>query len=546
MSIFQLPTILCGLIALAHSLGAATTSEKEELPPLYEGLGNYEMRIDTDSELAQKYFTQGLTFLYGYNYPEAARAFHAASKYDPNSGICCWAEAVALGECSNMPGDSWCVRAYQVTNRANQLAEKANPKERALILAAADRYTKRGSKYEVSDMKFVENMRLLHKKYPEDPDIAAIYSNSAMVRTDMLAGMVNGKPTGQTKHIVDAIEDGLKQHPKHLGLLHFYLHAMENCNTPLKALSAAERLDGLVPISGHLQHMPAHIYRHVGRYHDASAANQRGIDADAKLFALGGIQDPHFAGFYLHNHYYLFNSLMMEGRSQEALAASKKVIARIQANDLPSNPYLKNVFYSVPNLLIARFGMWDELANQTIPSDDYLFAQAAFHYAKGLSYIRKGQLAKAEQELKALVSAKEAYERTTEDAGYNTSLSRIAQMAYLDLDGAIVAAQGNYERQIEDLIFAQNVEDTMYLGMLPWYMPIRHALGAAYLKAGQPQKAERVYREDLLKHPKNGWALYGLKQSLQAQKRKREAMDRDKDLQTAWKNADMPLSSSRA
>ena len=42
-----------------------------------------------------------------------------------------------------------------------------------------------------------------------------------------------------------------------------------------------------------------------------------------------------------------------------------------------------------------------------------------------------------------------------------------------------------------------------------WYYPLRHSLGRALLEAGNPQEAERVYREDLLRFPDNGWSLFG-------------------------------------
>jgi hypothetical protein len=69
-------------------------------------------------------------------------------------------------------------------------------------------------------------------------------------------------------------------------------------------------------------------------------------------------------------------------------------------------------------------------------------------------------------------------------------------------------------------------------------------LGAALLKAGRAREAEVVYREDLKEFRNNGWALFGLMQSLRAQRKTSEAEKVDQKFQLAWKNADVTLKAS--
>ena len=78
-----------------------------------------------------------------------------------------------------------------------------------------------------------------------------------------------------------------------------------------------------------------------------------------------------------------------------------------------------------------------------------------------------------------------------------------------------------------------------------WHAPVRQTLGALLLAAGQPAEAEAVYREELKRNPDNGWSLYGLAQSLRAQKREAEAKDVDGRFAKAWQNADIKLTASR-
>jgi tetratricopeptide (TPR) repeat protein len=79
----------------------------------------------------------------------------------------------------------------------------------------------------------------------------------------------------------------------------------------------------------------------------------------------------------------------------------------------------------------------------------------------------------------------------------------------------------------------------------PWYYPVRQSLGAVLLQAGRAEEAEAVYREDLKRNPENGWSLYGLLRSLQAQKKKEEAAEAEQRFRKAWARADVKLTASR-
>ena len=76
-----------------------------------------------------------------------------------------------------------------------------------------------------------------------------------------------------------------------------------------------------------------------------------------------------------------------------------------------------------------------------------------------------------------------------------------------------------------------------------WIQPVRHALGAALVKANRPVEAAAVYREDLKRLPENGWSLFGLAKALKMQKSD-EAGEFQERFAKIWANADVKLMSS--
>jgi len=61
------------------------------------------------------------------------------------------------------------------------------------------------------------------------------------------------------------------------------------------------------------------------------------------------------------------------------------------------------------------------------------------------------------------------------------------------------------------------------------------------LKAGRPADAERIFREDLKRWPRNGWGLFGLEQSLREQGKMESAASVHTEFEQAWKRADVKL-----
>ncbi len=144
--------------------------------------------------------------------------------------------------------------------------------------------------------------------------------------------------------------------------------------------------------------------------------------------------------------------------------------------------------------------------------------------------------ARAERE--RFLAAKKA---TPEDAAFgNNRASDLLEIAARVLDGEMLAQEGKLAEAASILEEAVVREAKLRYDEPPdWIQPVRHTLGAVLLRAGRAAEAEKVYRADLAVWPDNGWSLTGLRDSLRAQGRAKEAREADARLGKAWADADI-------
>src|SRR5262249_43528995 len=272
-----------GLGAQQHSHTPAETKPAT----LVAGMGTLHHPIATTSAEAQKFFDQGLTFVYAFNHDEAIRSFRRAAELDPASPMPHWGIALALGPNINLDVDPEReLAAYEEAQRAKALAAAAPAAERAYVDALVQRYSNDPrADLKILAVRYKDAMRDVVRRYPDDLDAAALYTESLMDLHPWQLWSADGKPTEGTEEIVAVLESVLKRDSMHIGANHYYIHAVEASKTPARALPSAKRLDPLVPAAGHLVHMPAHIYMRTGDYDAAVAANAKAADVDRKYIA---------------------------------------------------------------------------------------------------------------------------------------------------------------------------------------------------------------------------------------------------------------------
>jgi len=538
----------CSGVPEESSKATVTTQTGQRVGPLLEGMGDLHHAITTDSEETQRFFDQGLVLAYGFNHLEAERSFREAARLDPDCAMCYWGIAFVRGPNINSLMDPENVPvAWEAMESARELAPTVSESEQDYIDALAARYVENPPEDRSElDRAYANAMRELSRKYPEDSDAATLFAASLMDTTPWDYWLENGDPKPETVEVMATLESTLEKDSDHPGAAHFYIHIVEK-ERPELAESYADRLGSLVPGAGHLVHMPSHIYLRVGRYHDATVANQAAVEADDGYITQCRNQGLYPVMYMPHNWHYIWYAAGVEGRSEVAREAAWEMSNRVE-HDKMREPGLGAVqhYWITPLYGHVRFGKWDEILQAPEPDEDLLYPRAVWHFARGMADVRTGQFEQAEVEAKALgsLAVEPELERVTV-WDLNTTAALI-DIAVEVLAGEIAAARGDHETAIDALAAAVELEDALaYDEPPPWHQPVRQLLGAVYLHAGRAQDAARVYREDLEIFPDNGWSLFGLQQSLAAQGMTAEAEEVGRQFAAAWQYADVTLTASR-
>ena len=506
--------------------------------PLFHGIGPLHVPISTTSEQAQKYFDQGFTLMYGFNHHEAIRSFKEAARLDPTCGICWWGVALSYGPNINQPMPPEAIpEAWKAVQMAQSLKANESPKEQAYIDSVATRYSESGADRAKLDRAYADSMAKLVAAYPDDLDAATLYAESLMDLMPWDYYEKDGAAKPETKIAIAQLERVKAANPEHPGALHFYIHAVEATATPERAEAAADELGDLVPVAGHLVHMPAHIFLRVGRYHDAVTANELAAAADEDYIAQCNAQGFYPAVYYPHNLHFLWYAAMMEGQKQLSLDTARKMAQHVPLDFARTTPEVQQ-YVPVPIYTLVRFGLWDDMLAEPAPADGLPFATAMWHYGRGVAFARKGDIANANVELKALQSAANLG-ATVQIQGKPEIINGMVSVATDLVTGAIANAHGDHAGEVAALERAVATQDALQYTEPPyWFYPVRQSLGAAYLRAKRPIDAQRVFEQDLAYFKNNGWSLWGLSEAVAAQGK--DASNTREALQVAWQYADIP------
>jgi len=529
--------------------GPAVYMGESEKPgaPVFANLGSHTHKISTKNAETQKYFDQGVNLLFGFNHAEAIRSFREAARLDPKCAICWWGVSFAYGSNINLPMQPDAIKpAWDALQKAVALEPHASKEEKAWIEALKVRYSEdpkadRG----ILDDAFAKAMVQVAKDYPDDLD-AAVFSAEAMMDTQPWDYWdIDGKtPKGYGAQIVATLEDVIKRQPDHPGALHLYIHAVEASTTPERAEAAADKLATLMPDAGHIVHMPSHIYYRVGRYKDAYHANELAALVDEKYIAACKAQGFYPLGYYGHNIHFLWTSAEMEGRYQNALDASRRLLKSTEVEKFAGQIPQGQLYIFTPIATYLRFGKWNEILAEPMPSPEFKLDTVMALLARGFAYANTGDLGKAKDARDKIDELRK--EGMPQLEAVMVPGTQMAEVALYELDGEIARKSGKLDDAVMYFRRAQDAELNLpYTEPAYWHQPVAHLLGAALLEAGKPADAEAVYRKSLMVYRRDGWALYGLVLALRAQGKTAEADAAQKDFGSAWQFADVGLASSR-
>ena len=523
---------------------------------LFPDMGDYTRPVTTDSDKAQRYFDQGLKFIYGFNHDEAVRSFTQATRLDPGCAMAWWGIAYAQGPNYNASRMNAArqAAAWDAIQRAIAELDNETNAEKALIHATAKRYSEpfvvdqtlseeeqKQAKDAANKAKgkrkadFASAMASVLRDHPGDPDIAALYADAMMVQHPWNLHNPDGTPKrDQTKTIISILELAMKIAPDHPGATHLYIHAVEASSDKARAIPAADALSTAVPFSGHLVHMPSHLYVQVGMWDRAVDQNLLAIEADAKYLNMSPAQ-YRMHGYIAHNGHMLAFAGMMSGREEDAMRGA--MFSRTSIPDELMETMGKRYDRSFCAMfdVLKRFGRWDAILEAEQPPEMLTRTTAVWRTCRAVAFAF------------AFAAKKDFENAKREHDEFKKLLEKNKKSTFLQRNDKFIAAeialhQEQWGEAIKLLEEAIPLEDKARYSEPPTYLqPIRHTLGAVYFRAGDYANAERVYKEDLKKWPNNGWSLYGLAHSLKQQGKTSQADEAFAAYEASWKNADKPL-----
>ena len=539
---------------------------------IYYDLGSYSRPVTTSSAEAQVWFDRGLIWTYGFNHEEAVACFEAAAAADPGCAMAHWGIAYASGPNYNKPWEFFDAgdlartvdRAHAAVERASALASGATPTEQALIQALRARYPRSQAVADCSiwNQPYADAMRAVYEAAPDDPDVIALYTDALMNLTPwQLWDVRTGLPaTGARTQDAQVVLDRAIASPAgadHPGLLHLYIHLMEMSPTPEAALAAADRLRGIVPDAGHLQHMPSHLDVMCGDFRRVVAGNSDAIAADEKYLRQAGAMN-FYTLYRSHNYHFKIYGAMFLGQAAVALETAARLEASIPEELLrvespPMADWLEG-FLAMRVHVLIRFGRWADILATPMPADPQLYGvtTAMLHYARGVAFSATGQIDEAGSERELLRSAVDRVPPTR--TLFNNTCLDILAVASSMLDGELEYRKGAHDLAFAALERAIDLDDNLpYDEPWGWMQPTRHAYGALLLERGRVEEAEAVYRADLgldntlprpAQHPGNVWALHGFHECLVRLGKTGEAAIIAQQLKFAVALADVPIESS--
>jgi tetratricopeptide (TPR) repeat protein len=510
-------------------------------------LGSYERQVSGASEVAQSWFDQGVRYTYGFNQDQAAACYARAAVASPECAMAWWGisqicSGVDINNAEVTEDEAiWGLVAAQ---EAQRLAPMTTPLEQALIEASSLRAViPMPGPMDRADLDnaYRVAMAKIWKENPTDPDVGTLYAESIMSCQPWDYWTNDYEPVERTEEIVALLETCMTMAPHHPGAHHFYIHMVESSGKAERGIPSADLL-GELPGSGHLRHMPSHIYANVGRYADAVKVNEEAVRLDDAYFS--AYEKPTFyMNYYAHNIQFVVFGAMMEGRKELSFAYIDKLEALVTDEVIEMFASIADGMNAMRLHNYIRFGMWDEILAFPDYAEFRKASRTMRHYARTVAFANSGRTAEARLELAQFDLAAAD---TPEDwmVAFN-SCEVVFGIARKVAEAEIYWREGDAAKAISMLKEACEEEHGLtYTEPPAWLIPIRHALGAIQLASGDALGAEQTYREDLEKHKGNGWSLLGLYQSLEKQGKLEAALALKSQVDMAWGRADIEAPAS--
>jgi tetratricopeptide (TPR) repeat protein len=535
------------------------------------GIGNSHIAIKATPE-AQAWFDQGLTLLHDFWDYESAKAFEQAIRVDPDCAMCYW----GLSEAEVFRGEEDKVYGDKALAEAVRLEGKASKTDRLYIEAA-----RADSEGDAGHADEVAIYRKLVKKEPHDAEARIYLANALGEGFDD-----KGEPKAGTKEKIALLEAVLKDDPNDSAANHYWIHVMEPSNHPERAIPSAALLASLAPTSGHMVHMPGHIYYRVGDYASADRWFTASTAADEKY-----LREQHVSvdddWNYVHNMMYAIANQMEQGRLEGANALSDHLAAA--HGELAASLYIWSARDSMSRVSLRlpvalRVGDWNAvlamLDDANLPDKDNT-AHLRFlrdelrDFATGMQALEKGDASAAEMASakmdaglwrenqdekntaeakpdpikaqtgpvppKGDAAAKSATAPLNPDANLDPLVTMLS-IASEELRAGVLLAQGKTDAAKKKYNEAIAAEKKLGYHEPPFYIrPVAETEAEALLRAKDYADAKTAYQAALVERPQSGWELYGVARADELAGNTAAAQTEYAAFLKAWPSADATL-----
>ena len=478
-------------------------------PKLMEGIGTSNLKIQTKSDSCQRFFSQGIALLHCYWDFEAYRSFKEAARLDSTAIMPWWG---LLTTTAFMKDEAFKMDKELSLKKLKALVKSASDHEKlyATGILLADSLKENG------DKEYQKKIETIIHKYPDDIDAQLFLANNNMAGYNFEQAPNEGQIYSEY-----VIKNLLQKYPDNAAANHYWIHLMESC-CPEKALESANKLTRLAYSSGHMVHMPGHIYNRLGDYKNAYDSFTASVKVDSAYMKQNGIQEVDTWN-YIHNIHYLLANCAQDGRYSKALYYAEKL------NHMTTDKARKKVydgsFFGQGIIAPARmelcFGYYEKAANRlkAISDPDSIYGEKNMAYKEALTFFALGMQAienKKLTEAQKFADALDSYLwRNTTYEKPDKSISKFALkhlvVASLELQGSLKGLENKYDAAVVLLEDAVKKEEDLGYSEPPYYpRPVKLSLANVYAKAGKYDKAIATLEDLLKKHPNGAPALYGL------------------------------------
>ena len=271
--------IAIGLLVVTISATAASAQGDD--------VGSIEFPTSTHSAEAQQHFLRGVAILHSFGFEQALAEFQAAQEFDPDFAMAYWGETLSYNHPlfgGPIPDDASPRAALKRLGATPEARAGKAPTDREKgFLAAVEALWSEDGSYDERRVAYMEAMRRLYDRYPDDDEIATFRALS------MLAGArALGDQSLRLELQAGAITLGVfGKNPDHPGAPHYTIHSFDDpLHAPL-ALPAARRYAQIAPAVSHARHMPTHIFIQHGMWDLVSEHNQSAYEAARALWTPG-------------------------------------------------------------------------------------------------------------------------------------------------------------------------------------------------------------------------------------------------------------------